>query len=475
MPILYHYSPHKGLKEIDPLHYGTSGKDISLEYKQGIKHLVPRSYHYESDQPEGVIANDRHRYEVYMPDDHKIYDLGHDPEGIAQKVHKQSGLVGPGLYDLIEHEIKSSGYHGYKNSKSTLPHVIAHFHKLDIHDPHPHPHSYDWHDHDEEEVIDFNKDEISGGLADKKKPSDFDKDSLKQGIKVEMEHTDNPKIALEIAMDHLTEDKNYYTKLKTIEKGKLSKATHPHLQAHGPTPQPEVNEQAGGVTMDTFHPIMSNFGTITPGKKTNLKHYQDLDHHHDNILDQVKGHGYTPYFAGGKHGKPDLANKNYNTNHLMIYDPTPQSGGDFGNEKYTSAWRHSHELAHALTYPKINKLYGEERRLGRLGVRTPNAMKRAVHWEFEAAHKQRELMENLGYKVSDEDFHKELNTVLGDATHRAITGKFTEPSDMGFAPHSHKPDLKMVLGLIDEHAKKLGLEHDHDTLADLKARRGSLT
>lgn len=66
-----------------------------------------------------------------------------------------------------------------------------------------------------------NEDKIPGGLADKKKPSDFDSKKLKQGIKIEMEHTSDKKVAEEIAMDHLTEDINYYDKLKEIEKQEL--------------------------------------------------------------------------------------------------------------------------------------------------------------------------------------------------------------------------------------------------------------
>jgi hypothetical protein len=62
------------------------------------------------------------------------------------------------------------------------------------------------------------KDKIAGGLADKKKPEDFDPKKLAQGIKVEMEHTKDRSIAQEIAMDHLTEDLNYYDKLKEVEK-----------------------------------------------------------------------------------------------------------------------------------------------------------------------------------------------------------------------------------------------------------------
>ena len=41
---------------------------------------------------------------------------------------------------------------------------------------------------------------------------------LKKGIKVEMEHTDNKKIAKEITMDHLAEDPNYYNKLTKIHR-----------------------------------------------------------------------------------------------------------------------------------------------------------------------------------------------------------------------------------------------------------------
>lgn len=36
---------------------------------------------------------------------------------------------------------------------------------------------------------------------------------IKKGIEVEKEHTDDPKIALKIAMDHIEEDPRYYDKL----------------------------------------------------------------------------------------------------------------------------------------------------------------------------------------------------------------------------------------------------------------------
>lgn len=61
------------------------------------------------------------------------------------------------------------------------------------------------------------KDSLPGGLGDHRPESDFDPEALKEGVKVEMEHTDDPKLASEIARDHLTEDKDYYVKLRTIE------------------------------------------------------------------------------------------------------------------------------------------------------------------------------------------------------------------------------------------------------------------
>lgn len=41
----------------------------------------------------------------------------------------------------------------------------------------------------------------------------FNSYQLKKGTKVEMEHTNNPKIAEKIAIDHLKENPNYYKDL----------------------------------------------------------------------------------------------------------------------------------------------------------------------------------------------------------------------------------------------------------------------
>jgi len=59
-------------------------------------------------------------------------------------------------------------------------------------------------------------------LEDIAKKHNVDIESLKKeiekGIKVEHEHTKNNQTAKTIAMDHLFEDPEYYTKLANIEK-----------------------------------------------------------------------------------------------------------------------------------------------------------------------------------------------------------------------------------------------------------------
>ena len=63
-----------------------------------------------------------------------------------------------------------------------------------------------------------NGDFVEGGLADDANIEQFDPQQIAMGIEVEMEHTKDPKIALEIAMDHLMELPDYYTRLDKMER-----------------------------------------------------------------------------------------------------------------------------------------------------------------------------------------------------------------------------------------------------------------
>ena len=86
-------------------------------------------------------------------------------------------------------------------------------------------------------------DKIPGGLADDKTTKDFNKAQLQKGKKVESEHTSSPAIATEIAMDHLTEDKDYYEKLEKMEKGSSAQIVAEHHERLAK--QAELKEKLG--------------------------------------------------------------------------------------------------------------------------------------------------------------------------------------------------------------------------------------
>ena len=58
---------------------------------------------------------------------------------------------------------------------------------------------------------------IPGGDGEGKSATDFDPEQILMGMRVEMEHSDDPMYALEITIDHLTEDPEYYTSQDTPE------------------------------------------------------------------------------------------------------------------------------------------------------------------------------------------------------------------------------------------------------------------
>lgn len=66
-------------------------------------------------------------------------------------------------------------------------------------------------------AVQKNDDLLPGGPADHMSPGAFDAEQLALGMTHELEHTDDPQLAREIAMDHLAEDPDYYRHLGTEE------------------------------------------------------------------------------------------------------------------------------------------------------------------------------------------------------------------------------------------------------------------
>jgi hypothetical protein len=131
---LEHYSTTPGLKEISPTHMGTGAP--SQEYKRGLPEVARSYYYVAGTKPESMVMNGaKSKYHVRLPDGHKLYDLAADPEGhVKAAVQENQGAWNS---DKILGRIRDAGYHGYKNSKSPLPNVVAMFHPLSVHSEEP--------------------------------------------------------------------------------------------------------------------------------------------------------------------------------------------------------------------------------------------------------------------------------------------------------------------------------------------------
>lgn len=104
--------------------------------------------------------------------------------------------------------------------------------------------------------------QLTGGLADGKAVTEFPLKQLLMGIEAEKEHTNNPMLALEIAMDHLVELNDYYTRLEVMEHGhgnKMAAAAHRcgmmknRSRARHPRERPAAAKSTRRAILSTIH------------------------------------------------------------------------------------------------------------------------------------------------------------------------------------------------------------------------------
>jgi hypothetical protein len=114
------------------------------------------------------------------------------------------------------------------------------------------------------------KNKVPGGLGDKLSAADVDADELAMGLTIEGEHTEDPEIAMEIALDHLAEDPQYYSKMKEsgLEEAGVVKPKRPY-RADWPfyVVQNERDIIAGFDTEDEA----TNFTSSKPEEKLSVK------------------------------------------------------------------------------------------------------------------------------------------------------------------------------------------------------------
>lgn len=125
---LIHYSNQSDLEHIDPTKHGT-GADTRRYQAQALPE-TPRSYYYieGAGKPESIVSSPaKQKYTVENFDENKLYDLGEDKDGIVPHVKSKNPKASS--EDFVR-EVKDRGFHGFRNTKSSLPHAVGIFYPL---------------------------------------------------------------------------------------------------------------------------------------------------------------------------------------------------------------------------------------------------------------------------------------------------------------------------------------------------------
>ena len=131
---LIHYSPHEGLKEINPKYHGIRG--IGAETKQGQPEHPLSFYYLENTKPEHVVTTGAKSKYVTPLGDKKLYDIGKDSDGLRQKVQEiaDKRQMNPGIVSKDDYHsaIRNAGYHGFYNSSlnQTMKNVVGMFESM---------------------------------------------------------------------------------------------------------------------------------------------------------------------------------------------------------------------------------------------------------------------------------------------------------------------------------------------------------
>jgi hypothetical protein len=150
--------------------------------------------------------------------------------------------------------------------------------------------------------------QIPGGRAKGKTPSDFDPKELAMGVKVEQEHTKDKAMALEIAMDHLAEISDYYTRLLKMEDAAKKTAAVPKKYDHIDFKPPQSVADAAAKGLEYRQKASpSNRGGLTPAeaskqgigsgvqRATNLKNRDNIS---PEVIQQI--HNFLSRSEGAK-------------------------------------------------------------------------------------------------------------------------------------------------------------------------------
>lgn len=214
----------------------------------------------------------------------------------------------------------------------------------------------------------------------------------------------------------------------------------------------------------------------------------------EKVIEFLKEYGFKPKFFTSNsedvgvnclgypiEAKPfNLKKHGYEKGNVWIYNPC-DSKGSFDDNLTTFLWRIVHELAHGITEELMDRKYGLSRRFGAMNhdIRNPYdtndkrvykgltllESQRSIEWEDVAFRAQEILFKELGLHIPKENHILDFNIAGHDVILRLLTGKFSDPGDVGVVPNNKgRVSVKDVLTFIEnqylENSKYLGTKAD---------------
>lgn len=135
---------------------------------------------------------------------------------------------------------------------------------------------------------------LKGGKGDALNIDEVDQNELRMGMAIEMEHTDDKWIALEIVLDHLAEFPDYYTRLLKMEKEAKKLKSNPTYKEHSDTLNElfkEANkfayQQSNSITnmTDWYLKVLKGINKASTVKELNeMKRFKTQSEEFDNLI-----------------------------------------------------------------------------------------------------------------------------------------------------------------------------------------------
>lgn len=255
--------------------------------------------------------------------------------------------------------------------------------------------------------------QLRGGVGDITAPEDVLPAELAMGVQIEMEHTSDVNIATEIALDHLTENPHYYTKLR---------------QAGLANELDTVSPSGYGDPTSTFNQEdrLGNSVSCGPG---------------NNIVGTM---GKTP--DGSVHGKADSTPIIIKTIDIDIPEPTITTE-DTSNEKFGTPAQWAKVAASYLAMAP-NKITKSELQSALIGVRSSNKeladqlQARIDNNQYATPSQVRKLVG----RVSENKLNH-LRTLFKETNRDIMTTEMTYKGNVGIAElmaFYNKADVKLI-------------------------------